>query len=72
MKANATAAPARLRPAWRADAAPVASGSLEVVALLGAEGLSEVETAMDLVGATTVLLETGYPVVWLGTTVLVE
>jgi hypothetical protein len=50
----------------------VASGSLEVVALLGAEGLSEVETAMDLVGATTVLLETGYPVVWLGTTVLVE
>lgn len=59
MKAKATAAPARLRPAWRADAAPVASGSLEVVALPEAEGLDEVETATDLVGATTVLLEWG-------------
>lgn len=50
MYATAAARPAKLRPAWRADAAPVASGRREVVELAVEEGLRVVGTVMLLVG----------------------
>lgn len=66
MKAIAAAAPARLRPAWRTEAAPVASGSLEVVELPVAEGRSELGRVMGLVGWMTVELPAGAPVLGIG------
>ena len=60
MKAKAAAKPARLKPACTADAAPVASGRAERVALPVALGRSELGTVRGLVGWMTVLL--GAPV----------
>lgn len=56
MKAKATAAPAKLRPAWTAEAAPVASGRRLVVALPVAMGRSEAGTVKAPVGWMTVPL----------------
>ena len=74
MKANAAATPARLRPAWRLDAAPVLSGMpVERVAVPEPEalGLRLAGTDMDLVGWTMVELPAGTPVLRTSDEVLV-
>jgi hypothetical protein len=61
MKAKAARAPAKPRPAWRLDAAPVLSGRPEDL-VAEPVGRSELGTLRGLVGWTMVELTAGAPV----------
>jgi hypothetical protein len=73
MKAKAAATPARPRPAWRLEAAPVLSGRPDLVADAAPVplGRRELGTDMDLVGRTMVELPAGAPVLMTAAEVLV-